>query len=165
MALLAGLNFKDRVALITGASTGIGASTAVKLAECGVKVAINYFHSEAEAKKVAKAVGALNAEALRIKADVRNAAQVRDMIVTTVKKFGKLDILVNNAGGLVKRVPVAEMDDVLWDEIANLNMRSVFYCSRTAIPHMVERKYGRIINVSSIAAFGTPQYTLRQRHG
>ena len=147
------LNFKDRIALITGASTGIGASTALKLAECGVKVAINYFQSETEAKKIAKAIDTLDAEALLTKADVRDAAQVKRMLDTVVEKFGRVDILVNNAGGLVKRVPVAEMTDDLWDQIANLNMRSVFYCSRTAIPYMVERKYGRIVNVSSVAAF------------
>jgi 3-oxoacyl-[acyl-carrier protein] reductase len=139
--------------LITGASTGIGAAAAIKLAECGVKVVINYFRSEDEAKKVAKAVQDLSAEALLTKADVRDVAQVKTMIDTVVEKFGKLDILVNNAGGLMKRVSVAEMSDDLWNQITDLNMRSVFYCSRTAIPHMLERKYGRIVNVSSVAAF------------
>jgi 3-oxoacyl-[acyl-carrier protein] reductase len=150
---MVGLNFRDRVALVTGASTGIGASTAVKLAECGVKVAVNYFESEAEAKKVANSVRSKGVEALLVGGDVRDAAQVEEMIGKTVRKFGKIDILVNNAGGLPSRVPVAEMDDALWNEITDLNARSVFYCSRAVISHMLKNNYGRIVNVSSIAAF------------
>lgn len=150
---MAGLNFRDRVALVTGASTGIGASTAVKLAECGVKVAVNYFRSEAEAKKVANLVKSKGVDTLLVGADVRDAAQVESMLNKTVSKFGKIDILVNNAGGLSRRVPVAEMDDALWNEITDLNTRSVFYCSRGIIPQMVKNNYGRIVNVSSIAAF------------
>jgi 3-oxoacyl-[acyl-carrier protein] reductase len=148
-----GLNFNDRVALITGASTGIGASTAVRMAECGVKVALNYFESQTEAKKVAESVDAAGGISLLIRADVRNAGQVSEMVIRTVKAFGKIDILVNNAGGMVKRVPVVEMDNATWDEVMNLNLRSVFYCSRAVVPHMIGRKYGRIINVSSVAAF------------
>ncbi len=139
--------------MVTGASTGIGASTAVKLAECGVKVAVNYFRSETEAKKVAETIESKGVEALLVGADVRDAAQVKGMLDKTVKKFGKVDILVNNAGGLPKRVPVAEMDDALWDELMDLNVRSVFYSSRAVIPHMIRNRYGRIVNISSIAAF------------
>ncbi len=150
---MAALNFRNRVALVTGASTGIGASTAVKLAECGVKVAVNYFKSEAEAKKVADSIGSKGVEALLVGADVRDAAQVEGMLNRTLKEFGKIDILVNNAGGLPRRVPVAEMDDALWNELMDLNVRSVFYSSRAVIPHMIRNRYGRIVNVSSIAAF------------
>jgi 3-oxoacyl-[acyl-carrier protein] reductase len=147
------LSFRERVALVTGASTGIGASTALMLGEAGVKVAVNYFKSEAAAEKVAHAIEAKGSKALLARADVRNATEVSGLVDATVKKFGKLDILVNNAGGMVKRVPIAEMDDETWDEIVDLNMRSVFNCSRAAVPHLVNRKYGRIVNVSSIGAF------------
>ena len=148
-----GLTFKDRVALITGASTGIGASTAIKLSGCGVKVALNYFESGSEAKKVAESVEASGGVSFLIRADVRDAGQVKEMVVKTVKEFGKVDILVNNAGGMVKRVPVVEMNDATWDDVMKLNLRSVFYCSKAVIPHMMSHRYGRIINVSSVAAF------------
>lgn len=147
------LNFRNRAALVTGASTGIGASTAIKLAKCGVKVAINYLQSEEKAKKVHDSAKSAGVKALLVRADVRQATQVEEMVARVVKEFGKIDILVNNAGGLPRRVPVAEMDDALWDEMMNLNLRSVFYCSRSVIPHMTKANYGRIVNVSSLAAF------------
>jgi 3-oxoacyl-[acyl-carrier protein] reductase len=150
---MASLTFRNRVALVTGASTGIGAATAIRLGRSGVKVAVNYLRSELEAKKVLKAVEADGSEGLLVRADVTDAVQVREMVDGTLKAFGKIDVLVNNAGGLPKRAPVAEMSDALFDEIMNLNVRSAFYCSRATIPHMIEMKYGRIINISSIAAF------------
>jgi len=150
---MSSLTFKNRVALVTGASTGIGAATALKLATSGVKVAINYRQSEAEAKKVLRSIETAGGTGLVVKADVRESREVEKMVERTIAEFGKVDILVNNAGGLPKRTPVAEMDDGLFDEIMNLNFRSVFYCSRAAIPHMVRAKYGRIINVSSVAAY------------
>jgi 3-oxoacyl-[acyl-carrier protein] reductase len=145
--------FNDRVALITGASTGIGASTAIKLGNCGVKVAINYNKSAKEAEDVARKVKSSSGKALVIQADVRHASQVSEMVKKTVQEFGKIDILVNNAGGIPKRAPVAEMDDDLWDLTMDLNLRSVFYCSKEVIPIMAKARYGRIINVSSVAAF------------
>lgn len=150
---MASLNFRNRAALVTGASTGIGASTAIKLAECGVKVAINYLQSEGKARSVVDSVKSAGVKAMLVRADVRQVAQVEDMVARVVKEFGKIDILVNNAGGLPRRVPVAEMDDALWDEMMNLNLRSVFYCSRAVMPCMIKANYGRIVNISSIAAF------------
>jgi len=153
MRLSMSLKFNNRVALVTGGSTGIGAATAVKLAQSGVKVAVNYFRSQAEAEKVAAAVASLGGEGLVLQADVRKALQVEKMIERAIEKFGKIDILVNNAGGLIKRVPVAEMNDTLLDETLDLNVRTVFNCSKAVIPHMIKGNYGRIVNVSSIAAF------------
>jgi len=150
---MASLNFKNRVALVTGASTGIGAATAIKLSQCGVKVAVNYFESEAEAKKVADSMKSKGGSALLLRADVRDASQVERMVSDTIRQFGRIDILVNNAGGLPRRVPVLEMDDALWNELMDLNLRSTFYCSKFAAPHMIKNRYGRIVNVSSIAAF------------
>lgn len=150
---MASLNFKDRVALVTGASTGIGAATAIKLSQCGVKVAINYFRSEAEAKKVSTSIKSEGGSTLLVQADVRDAAQVKEMVANTLREFGRIDILVNNAGGLPKRVPVLQMNDALWNELMDLNLRSTFYCSRAVAPHMIKKGYGRIVNISSVAAF------------
>jgi 3-oxoacyl-[acyl-carrier protein] reductase len=149
---MASLSFKNRAALVNGASTGIGASTAMKLAECGVRVAINYLQSEEKARKVLDSVKSTGVKTLLVRADVRQAAQVKEMVARVGQEFGKIDILVNNAGGLPKRVPVAEMNDASWDEMMNLNLRSVFYCSRAVMPYMMKASYGRIVNVSSIAA-------------
>jgi 3-oxoacyl-[acyl-carrier protein] reductase len=150
---MSSLSFSNRVALVTGASTGIGASTAIKLAKCGVKVAINYLQSEAKANKVLDSAKSAGVQAMLVRADVRQAAQVEEMVRRVLKEFGKIDILVNNAGGLPRRVPVAEMDDAMFDEMMNLNVRNVFYCSRSVIPHMIKANYGRIVNVSSVAAY------------
>jgi len=92
----------NRVALITGASTGIGASTAIRLADAGVKTVINYYHSEQDAKKVQQAIHTSGGTAKLMRADVRDPSQVKDLMDGTVKEFGKIDILVNNAGGLPK---------------------------------------------------------------
>jgi 3-oxoacyl-[acyl-carrier protein] reductase len=88
-----------------------------------------------------------------MQADMRKAPQVEKMIEKAIDKFGKIDILVNNAGGLIKRVPVLEMDEALMEETLDLNVRTVFYGSKAMSRHMVSNKYGRIVNISSIAAF------------
>jgi len=149
--MLAG-RFEDRVAIITGASTGIGASTAIQMAQNQVKVAINYYKSEDKAKDVLKTIESAGGTAILIQADVRDNTQAKRLIQKTIEHFGKIDILVNNAGGIVKRVPIAEMDDTLWDETMDLNLRTMFYCCRATIPYMVKNNYGRIVNVSSLAA-------------
>jgi len=138
---------------VTGGSTGIGAAAVLILASCGVKVAVNYYKSAKEAEDVAQKVKSAKGDALLLQADVRRSNEVNEMVRRTVKEFGKLDILVNNAGGIVKRTPIVEVDDDLWDSTMDLNLRSVFYCSKAVVPFMVEARYGRIINVSSVAAF------------
>jgi len=144
--------FKDRVAIVTGASSGIGASTAIQMAQNGVKTVINYHASEDKAREVLKKVESSGGTAVLMQADVRDNTQVKNMVQKTVDKFGKIDILVNNAGGLIKRVAIAEMDDSLWDATMDLNLRSMFYCCRATIPHMLKKNYGRIVNISSLAA-------------
>ncbi len=147
------IRFKDRVAIVTGASTGIGAATAIQLAENGVRTVLNYYRSSDKAEEIFKRIDSSGGVAMLMQADVRDDAQVRQMVQRTVDKFGRVDILINNAGGLTKRMPVAEMDDHVWDELMNLNLRSTFYCCRATIPHMVKKNYGRIVNLSSVSAF------------
>ena len=147
------LAFDNRVALVTGASTGIGAATAIQLGTCGVKVAINYNKSAKQAEEVARKVKTAGGNGLLLQADVSQVDQVNKMVKRAVQEFGKIDILVNNAGGIVKRVPLTDMDDALWNATMDLNLRSVFYCSKAVIPLMIQGRYGRIVNVSSVAAF------------
>jgi len=144
--------FKDRVAIVTGASTGIGASTAIQMAQNGVKTVINYRRSEDKAREVLKKIESSGGVAVLMQADVQDNAQVKSMVQKTIDLYGKIDILINNAGGMIKRVPIAEMDDSIWDETMDLNLRSMFYCCRATIPHMLKNNYGRIVNISSLAA-------------
>jgi 3-oxoacyl-[acyl-carrier protein] reductase len=147
------LSFNDRVALITGASSGIGASTALRLARCGVRVAVNYYQNGSGAEKISKSAKSSGVDSIVLQADVRDSDQVNRMIHETMDEFGKIDILVNNAGGWSKRVPIAESDDSHWNRIIDMNLKTVFNCSRAIIPYMIKAHYGRIINVSSIAAY------------
>ena len=144
--------FEDRVAIVTGASTGIGASTAIQMAQNGVKTVINYYRSEEKAREVLKKIESSGGTAVLMQADARDNTQVKNMVQKTIDKFGKIDILINNAGGLIKRVAIAETDDSLWDATMDLNLRSMFYCCRATIPHMLKKNYGRIVNISSLAA-------------
>ncbi|MCL1993669.1 MAG: SDR family oxidoreductase [Spirochaetes bacterium] len=145
------IRFDGKVALVTGASTGIGAATAIAFAEAGAKVAIHYNSSESEAHSVEKAVKEKGGEAFLVKADVTNAAETEKMVAALIGKFGRVDILVNNAGGLLPRHSVEEMPDDLFARVMDLNMTSTFRICKLLIPFM-KKTGGTIINMSSIAA-------------
>ena len=138
--------------LVTGASTGIGASAAKALAAAGCRIAVHYNASRDKAEGVAAAIRAAGAQAHLVAGDVRDSATARRIVDEAAAMLGGLDILVNNAGGLVKRVPVAEIDDAIFDEIVNLNVRSLVAACSAAVPHLRKAKGGNIINVTSIAA-------------
>jgi 3-oxoacyl-[acyl-carrier protein] reductase len=146
MTVLAG-----RVALVTGASGGIGASIAVALAEAGARVAVHYHRHAERAADVAAQVAAAGSEALIVAADVTQRASVASMVEATLARFGAIDVLVNNAG-ILNRALVHEMTDEVWDEMIATNLRSVFLCSRAVLPHMLARGTGAIINMSSTLA-------------
>lgn len=146
------LRFDGKVALVTGASTGIGRAAAMELGASGAAVGVNYLRSEQKAREVVEHIERSGGRALLLQADVSNPAQVKAMIAQVCEKFGGLDILINNAGSLVQRCPVEQMSDDLFDRIMDVNLRSAFLCSREAIPVMREKGYGRIVNISSIAA-------------
>ena len=144
---------RGKVALITGASTGIGAATARVFAREGYSVVINYLRSEKEAKQVADDVERLGSNAMLVKADVRDWGQVEKMIDDVRARFGRLDVLVNNVGGIPERRTLLESDLDYWRMMIDLNLTSCYIVTRLSVPLMLESGGGAIINVSSIAAY------------
>ena len=145
------LELSGKVALVTGASSGIGAATATVLANMGAKVALSYHSNQSGAEQVRDRILDAGGSAIAVRADVRQAADILSLVKRLVEEFGPIDILVNNAGSLVERMRVLEVNSERWDEILNLNLKSAVLCSQAVAASMVERKKGAIINVVSIA--------------
>ncbi|HEY8225942.1 MAG TPA: SDR family NAD(P)-dependent oxidoreductase [Pyrinomonadaceae bacterium] len=145
------LDLSGRVALITGASSGIGAATAMVFADLGALVGIGYYRNQEGAETVRDAIAAKGCKTAIVKADVRQAADIDTLVRRTSDELGPLDILVNNAGSLIERQGINEITEDRWDEVMNLNLRSAMLCSRAVAPSMIARKSGAIINVASIA--------------
>ncbi|HEX8996190.1 MAG TPA: 3-oxoacyl-ACP reductase FabG [Ktedonobacterales bacterium] len=141
-----------RVALVTGAGRGIGAATAKRLAEEGARITLADLDVEG-CERVAQEIVALGSEAVPVRCDVSNDDDAKQAVATAIEKFGQLDILVNNAGILRDNL-LFKMSDSDWDSVLNVHLKGAFLCSRAAQKHMVERKYGRIINLSSTSALG-----------
>jgi 3-oxoacyl-[acyl-carrier protein] reductase len=138
-------------AIVTGASTGIGRATAKALAGAGADVAIHYGSSRKEAEETARAVESQGRRAFLVQADFRDPTAAGKAVEAAVQALGApIDILVNNAGSLVGRSAVEEMDAELWQEVIALNLSSVFFATKAALPHLGHG--ARIVNVSSIAA-------------
>ncbi len=148
MALL-----KDRVALVTGGSRGIGRAIAISLADAGAAVAINYRAKENEARNVVETIRTSGGRAVAVCADVSQAVQVSEMMADVRRELGPVDVLVNNAGvGLVRSVEDLTEED--FDLTIAVNLKSVFLCTQAVVPGMRARKWGRIVNISSGAARG-----------
>jgi 3-oxoacyl-[acyl-carrier protein] reductase len=141
-----------KAVLVTGASTGIGAALAKALGRQGARVVVHYHRSEAEAQEVAAAIADAGAEAWAVAGDVSDAATAGRVVAQAAERFGRLDGLVNNAGALIKRTPIEEVTDELYDTVLDLNVRSVVAACRAAIPVMRRQGGGAIVNTSSIAA-------------
>ena len=143
------MELAGKVALVTGASRGIGRATALELARRGAKVAVNYVSNEAAAEAVAADAVATGAEALVVAADVGDTAAVEAMVKAVQERWGRIDILVNNAGqardGLAMRM---ELED--WDFVLRTNLTSAFLCSKAVLRSMLRQRWGRIVNMSSI---------------
>jgi 3-oxoacyl-[acyl-carrier protein] reductase len=139
-----------KVALVTGASRGLGAAIARKLSALGAKVAINYLASEEHARGVADDIASFGGEAMLAPADVADAAAVKAMTRQVLKRWGRLDILVNNAG-IVQDNLLPRMPDEAWDRVINTNLRGAYLCTKFALRSMMGQSWGRIINISSLA--------------
>jgi 3-oxoacyl-[acyl-carrier protein] reductase len=144
-------DLNGKVALVTGASSGIGRATAQALAKNGARVAINFHRNSAGAEAARSQITADAGSAITVQANVANANEVQSLVQQVVAEFGPIDILVNNAGSLVERLKILELTEERWDEVIDLNLKSAFLCCQAVAGSMMERRTGAIINVSSIA--------------
>jgi 3-oxoacyl-[acyl-carrier protein] reductase len=140
-----------RVALITGASSGIGAATAETMAALGAKVALGYHGNAAGVEDVRQRIVSAGGQASTIRADVRDLEAITSMVASATSAHGPIDILVNNAGSLVRRFPIRDLTEAGWDEVLDLNLKSAVFCAQAVAAGMVERKRGAIVNVGSVA--------------
>jgi NAD(P)-dependent dehydrogenase (short-subunit alcohol dehydrogenase family) len=155
------LGLKGKVALVTGAGSqiGFGKGIAVTLAKEGCDVIVNDVNLEG-AEQTAAEIQALGRKAMAVKADVANSAEVNDMVKAAMAEFGRIDILVNNAGVSTVPKPFVETTEADWDRDINVNLKGVFICTKAVLPQMLERKSGKIINISSNGARTGKEYVV-----
>ena len=159
MSSITELWLKDKAALVTGASRGIGRAIALEFAQRGAIVMINYNQSSAAADQVVAEIQAMGGKAFSVQADVSDFHQAQDLVKKTIEILGNLDILVNNAG-ITKDNLIMLLTEQDWDKVLNTNLKSTFNCSKAAVRHMMRKRYGRIVNISSIAGLmGNPGQT------
>jgi 3-oxoacyl-[acyl-carrier protein] reductase len=144
-------SLNGKVALVTGASRGIGKAIALALAATGCDVAVNYASREADAQRTAEAIRALGRRAVVVKGDVSKSADVAALIAAVENGLGSIDILVNNAGRATFQ-SLEQMTEASWNETLAVNLTSVFLLSQAVLPGMRARKWGRIVNLTSVAA-------------
>jgi len=150
------MKLKNKVALVTGSSRGIGAIIAEKFAENGAFVIVNYVNSEDNAKKVVEGIKEKNGEAISIRADISNLEEVEKMVSEIINLKGKIDILVNNATNKLKLTPFSNLTWEEFENEINVSIKGSFNCSKEISKKMVENKEGVIINIISSACSGTP---------
>lgn len=141
--------YENKVVLVTGGSRGIGASLVKFLATKGYQVILNYNKSEEEAKKIQIELQKQNIKIDIIKANVANKLEVSKLVKYIIERYNKIDVLINNAG-ISQEKPFLDLTDDDWEHIMNINLNSVYFCSKEVLPYMLKRKEGCIINISSI---------------
>lgn len=147
---------KDQVAIVTGASRGIGKATALELAKVGAKVVVNYARSSDAADGVVKDIINAGGEAVALQADVSQSDQVDNLIKETLDKYSRINVLVNNAG-ITKDTLMMRMKLEQWQAVINLNLTGVFLCTKAVTKTMLKQRSGRIINIASVAGqMGNP---------
>lgn len=146
---------KDKIAMVTGASRGIGAAIAKRLASEGAKVAINYNSSKEQALQVLSAVQEVS-EGMLVQGDVSVQADAEEVLSQVIENWGKIDILVNNAG-INRDKLLMRMDASDWDDVMNVNLRGTFLCTKLVLPYLIKQRRGNIVNVSSVVGLsGNP---------
>jgi len=154
------MELDGRVALVTGASRGMGRAIALKLGSMGARIAVNYVavdpQNEADAREVVDRLSEMRVEAFAVEADVRDGEAVKRMIDEVVEKWERLDILINNAG-ITRDTLLLRMTEKAWDDVIDINLRGTFLCSKHALKPMMKGGWGRIVSLSSIAGvIGNP---------
>lgn len=145
-------SLSGKCALVTGGSRGLGSGIARELAACGAKVAVNYIHSEAEARSVVEAIGAAGGRAIAVQGDVSKSEEVQSLFAQVERMLGPVNILVNNAGSSMSQ-NIFETSEDDWQQIIDVNLKSAFLCSKLAMESMrATGQGGHIINISSIVA-------------
>jgi 3-oxoacyl-[acyl-carrier protein] reductase len=139
----------SRVAIVTGAGRGIGEAIALALSKEGARVAVSDVDVQL-AKKTSDEITSQGGESLAVKADVSSRVEVKDLFKKTVERFGRVDILVNNAG-IFSRTPILEISEDEWDKVVDVNLKGTFLCCQEVLPVMMKQKYGRIVNMASLA--------------
>jgi 3-oxoacyl-[acyl-carrier protein] reductase len=139
-----------KIALVTGGSRGIGRGIALALARAGAGVVVNYLAAEDQAAEVVAMIGALGRRARAIRADVSTRDDVRKMVDEASAFFGGIDILINNAG-IAGSASTLDLSEAAWDRVLAVNLKGTFLCAQAVTPVMITRRYGRIVNISSIA--------------
>jgi 3-oxoacyl-[acyl-carrier protein] reductase len=156
------LNLEGKSAIVTGGSIGIGASIAVKLAECGANVALNYRKHREEAEAVLQTIVQMGRKGLLVQADISNFEDAAKMVKTVTDEFGKVDILVNNAGVNWDGV-IWKMTEEQWDQVMDINLKGYFNYIRAVAPLMRDQSSGKIVNITSInglrGKFGQSNYS------
>jgi len=144
------VNLETKVAIVTGASRGIGRAIALELARRGARVVVNYHQNAEAAAEVVAAIEAANGQAIAVQADVGDFDQATELVKTTLDALGQIDILVNNAGTTRDQLLML-MKEEDWDKVLRTNLKSVFNCCKAAARPMVKRREGRIINITSVS--------------
>jgi len=144
------MRLKDKIAVVTGSSRGVGRAVALGFAKEGAKVVINYTSNEKAAEQVVGSIQSMGGEALSVKADVAQKSDVDKLIGTAIATFGGLDILVNNAG-FTRPAMMVKMTEEQWDQVVDIHLKGAFLCSQAAANHMKKKNCGKIINVTSVA--------------
>ena len=143
----------DQVALVTGASRGIGAVIAQRLARDGAKVAVNYQASEDAALQVVRGITEAGGDAVVMSADVSRENEADALVKQVIEQWGRIDILVNNAGITRDRL-LLRMTSEDWDRVLEVNLRGAFLCTKYVMPHLIRRRQGRVVNISSVVGLG-----------